>query len=424
MARRRIPCLVAVGAAVSLLWAGTALGAEVHGKVTDQLGEPIVGITVCAHGQLPLMGGDCDWQTDLEGNYSIAGLAEGQFAVDAHVEGAPTLNYVPQWYSGKAHPDEADPVNLAKEESREIDFQMHPGGEVHGTVADSGTDLPIEQVDVCAEHPSVSQSGDFTYCSRSNADGEFTIRNLATGDYRLSFRTEGEVNYVDEQLPEAPATIHLNAGGGIEVEAHLVRGVQIEGTVTDAGTGEPVVSLPPPHGGSAVCALDSATEARIKCALVGSDGHYVIGGLPAGTYVVSFSLDWVEEEMDLHPDGYVRRYWQEVPSFGEATLVGGSAGAVIGEIDAALTEGEEVFPYCEVVGSCPPPPPSGETETHPVDEGTAPPPVLFKPPPVTRPRSKPRCKTGFHRVKRKGKKRCVKVKRSHPAPRASLTTKR
>ena len=74
----------------------------------------------------------------------------------------------------------------------------------------------------------------------------------------------------------------------------------------------------------AICALNPTTQARVKCATVESGGHYSIAGLPAGTYAVSFAVDWVEEGLDLHPDGYVRRYWQEVPSFGEATLLAGT----------------------------------------------------------------------------------------------------
>ena len=149
----------------------------------------------------------------------------------------------------------------------------------------------------------------------------------------------------------------------INVEAHLVPGIEIEGTLTEMGTGTPIEGLSPPHSVPAICALNPTTQARVKCATPESGGKYSIAGLPAGTYAVSFAVDWVEEGLDLHPDGYVRRYWNEVPTFGEATLLTGTAGVVFDEIDAVLTKGEEVFPNCEVPSACPPPPSSGETSS-------------------------------------------------------------
>ena len=174
---------------------------------------------------------------------------------------------------------------------------------------------------VCAQLLGFFQTGEVGYCGHSNAAGEFTVKNLGTGQYRLEFSTEGHVNYVDELLP---GPIPLTAGGVIEVEAHLVPGIEIEGTLTEMGTGTPIEGLSPPYSVPAICALNPTTQARVKCATPESGGHYSIAGLPAGTYAVSFAEDWVEEGLDLHPDGYVRRYWNEVPSFGESTLLAGT----------------------------------------------------------------------------------------------------
>ncbi len=133
MGRGRMWGLAAVLCALAVLFsAGSAAAAtgEIHGEVTDHLGEPIEGITVCAEGLTPLVGGDCDWTTDAEGKYSIGGLKEASYRVGFHVESNPSLNYVQQWYSGKAHPEEADPVALAAGESKEINAQMQTGGKI------------------------------------------------------------------------------------------------------------------------------------------------------------------------------------------------------------------------------------------------------------------------------------------------------
>jgi hypothetical protein len=403
----------ALCALAALFSAGSAAAApgEIHGKVTDHLGEPIAGITVCAEGLSSLIGNECDWNTDAEGTYSISGLQAASYRVGFHVEGSPSLNYVQQWYSGKAHPEEADPVELAEGESREINAQLQTGGEIQGTVANENTDVPIEGVQVCAQLLGFFQDGEVGYCGRSNAAGEFTVKNLGTGQYRLEFRTEGHVNYVEELFPQPPGSIPLTAGGVIEVEAHLVPGVEIEGTLTDLAAGTPIVGLLAPYSVPAICALDPATQARVKCATVESGGHYSIAGLPAGTYAVSFAVDWVAEGLDLHPDGYVRRYWQEVPSFDEATLLAGTAGVVFDEIDAILAKGEEVFPNCEVQSACLPPP-SGETSSagSAITSTTTLPQAKPTPRPPAR---RPRCKKGFRRAMKSGHARCVKISKRH-----------
>ncbi len=393
--------LCALSGLVSAGQAAAATG-EIHGKVTDHLGEPIAGISVCAEGLTPQVGGDCDFNTDAEGKYSIGGLKAASYRVGFHVESNPSLNYVQQWYNGKAHPEEADPVELAEGETREINAQLQTGGEFHGKVDDIKTSLPIEGVQVCAQLLGYSQTGEVGYCGLSNAAGEFTVKNLGTGHYRLEFRTEGHVNYVEEQLPEPPNFIPLTAGGMIEIEAHLKPGIEIEGTLTEAGTGSPIAGLSGPYSVPAICALNSTTQARIKCAGVEAGGHYLIAGLPAGTYAVSFAVDGVEEGLDLNPDGYVRRYWNEVPTFGEATMLAGTAGAVFHDIDAMLTRGEEVFPNCEVRSACPPP-------SSPTGSGLAAT-TLPEATPVT-PRL--RCKKGFRRVTKSGHARCVKTARRH-----------
>jgi Carboxypeptidase regulatory-like domain len=403
---------VALCAMAALLSAGSAAAAtgEIHGKVTDHLGDPIAGITVCAQGLTMLVGSECDWQTDADGEYTISGLQEASYRVGFHVESNPSLNYVPQWYNGKAHPEEADPVALVAGESKEINALMQTGGQIKGTVADLQTDLPIKGVEVCAESVDFRQDGEFGYCGRSNAAGEYAVNNLGTGHYRLEFRTEGHVNYVETQSPEIP----LTAGGAIEVEAHLVPGIEIEGTLTEAGTGTPISGLLTPNSVPSVCALNSATEARVKCASAEAGGQYSIPGLPPGTYAVAFALDWVEEGLDLHPDGYVRRYWNEVPDFNEATLLSGSSGAIRDEIDAVLTKGDEVFPNCEVPSACPSLPSTNETSSG-GDAG-----VSTTTPPQAKPSARrPRCKKGFRRTTKNGHTRCVKVPKKRHGRRRS-----
>jgi hypothetical protein len=123
-------------------------------------------------------------------------------------------------------------------------------------------------------------------------------------------------------------------------------GIQITGTLTEAGTGAPVKWVP-------VCAVEPVTEARVKCAESKPGGTYSIAGLPLGTYVTTFAVDVLEEGLDLHPDGYVRRYWAEKPTFAEANPLDSFTPSIIPGINARLTPGPEGFPAAPVVA--PPP---------------------------------------------------------------------
>jgi hypothetical protein len=98
--------------------------------------------------------------------------------------------------------------------------------------------------------------------------------------------------------------------------------------------------------------------------------------------------------MVLHPDEYVRQYYDGKPTFAEATLVGGPAGTYPG-IDAQLVKGPEVIPEKSIPASTPPPP----NVTVTVDP--------------RRPRPL-RCRKGFVKRRTHGKPRCVRAGHRKP----------
>jgi hypothetical protein len=286
---------------------------------------------------------------------------------------------------------------------------MQAAGEIHGTVVEHSTGLPIEGIEVCPRWIGTFENGEAGYCGRTDAAGEYTVRNLGTGEYQVAFDPGETVNYVRTTIgPESVA-----AGSAIEVDAELVRGVEFKGTVTEAGTGQPVKYLGGDHGAVAVCALGPFSEARAKCVPVDPDGEYVLAGLPPGrSYVVVFGEDTKEEGSDLHPDGYVRQYWNGVSTFAEAEVITAGAGTVLEEIDGELIQGEEVWPGEEELGG-------GGTGSGSGDSGsqtsstssssTVTTPATTPSARVSKPALK--CKKGFRKVTKSGHARCVKIKK-------------
>jgi len=378
--------LVASAVAVGMLAAAAPASAgtgSINGTVTDAADDGIAGIYVCAHDrglQGPYWG--CDF-TDGDGGYSITGLEPWEYTVWFRDE-SQSINYVNEYWENKPTRALANGVNVGTGAVDGIDAELATGAQITGTVTDEATGLPVEGVQACA--PNVVQT-EMTYCDRTDFEGRYAINSLATGSYRVEFSVTEAPNYVTQYYPGKASwseaePVAVTAGAITpSIDAEMRQGVRITGTLTEPG-GAAVPWVP-------VCALDPVTEVDVQCTSAREDGTYSLAGLAPGSYKVGFAIDRKEEGLVLHPDGYVRQYFDHRPTFAEASLVGGVAGVYPG-IDALLSQGPETWP------NEPPAPPY-----LPIS-GSA----LWPLGPANTARKK--CKKGFHRKKVKGKKRCVK----------------
>jgi hypothetical protein len=368
----------------------TAATGSISGTVTDESHAGIGGLPICATSH-DLMGpfGACDF-TDGAGDYTIVGLEPGTYVVNFRDE-SPARNYVTEYYDNKETRAEATKINLGSGAAiTGIDAELAEGGQIAGTVTDAVTHLPIEGVRVCA--PPVGPFEEVT-CDRTDSEGKYAVNSLGTGLYTVEFFVEGEPNYIAEYYPgvanSAEASQVSVTAGAITtgIDAAMREGIRFTGRVTEAGTGTPVEWI-------RVCAL-GATGGQIRgCAPSELDGVYSIAGLPLGSYVLAFAVDEKEDGLVLHPDGYVRQYYDHKISFAAANLLGSPVPTVFTGIDAELTLGPEIWPE-EIA----PPPPNPPTATS-------------RPVRPSHPRKRT-CRRGFHKKKVKGKVRCVK-KHRHP----------
>lgn len=397
---RSLAAAIAFALCVLLAAAAPALAAtgSISGTVTDaSTHSGISGISVCANGVMFGPFGACAG-TDSGGSYTIENLEPGIYAIAFEEEGR--QNYLAQWFPDKAKRSEASTVQVESGQALTgRNAELAPGGEFEGTVTDLADGSPVEGVEVCAEpvagfpdEPSVM------HCGKSKAAGKYLVQALATDSYRVRFSVYRTPNYVTQFYPgkatstEAEAvSITAGAPPRAGIDAAMQEGVDITGHVSEVGGG--------PIGQTGICALNPLTEAVVNCdgAFGPEGGNYSIAGLPLGQYVVAFAVDSEEDGVVLHPDGYVRQYYDGKPTFGEATLVGGGPGVYSG-IDAQLVKGDEVFPSRRPPAISPP---------------------SFSYPPIAQaPRVHPkRCRKGFQRKRVKGAVRCVRKRPKH-RPRA------
>ena len=289
-------------------------GGKISGVVTSAATKaPIAGIEACA--------GEGCAVTNSSGEYTIIGLGAGEYTVSFSGN---ALNYVTQYYKEKAQPGEATKVSVTPHETTSgINAAMLGGGQITGTVTDSASKAALSGAFVCA-------GGSANYCASTNASGEYTISGLPTGSYTVAFSDPG-ASYITQyyngksSAGEAnPVSVTVGSATG-SINAALVKGARVTGTVTRAATKTPLAHVQ-------VCAQRHGGGGE-GCAETSLGGEYVIAGVPAGEYTVSFNGSAI---------GYVNQYYNGKAGAGEANLVTLTAGGTTSGINAALEEGGKI----------------------------------------------------------------------------------
>jgi hypothetical protein len=391
---RLLGIVLALCVPMVLVAAGSASAAEgdvITGTVTDEGGQPLAGIEVCAY-RPPISPSDlyptCVL-TDAAGEYSVPG--EAGYRVYFYDFSNQPPGYAPQMFPGGGFQGSLTP----EEVENGVDAVMQVGAELHGTVLATGG-APIQGVEVC------SRRGP---CTFTDASGAYVIRGLGEAAVQVRFETGGDVNYIGRVLETEPLVL----GEASELNASLQPGVRISGVVTSALTGRPIQEseadgIEPVR----VCVNYYPRPAvEPKCAFLAPDGSYSIPGLfPNAELSVQFGGDYYPAE-SIHPgfDGWISQYWQCAPKLEEATPLTGAPGASIEGIDAELLPGGdgEKAP-CLPHSDEPTPPTSGSGSQSPA---TNPPPATTAP--VGKPKPVRKCRKGFRKVAKGGHARCVKI---------------
>jgi len=264
----------------------------------------------------------CANPDSFSGEYAIEGLAAGEYKVGFASEG---LDLLGQYYDDKTSLAQAEPVSVtAGQTTREVNAELQTAGKIAGRITNAATDMPIEGIQVCLE-PSV-----FVTCAWTNANGEYTIAELTSGEYTLGFTSPENVDYFFDKLTGVSVSAGQVTSG---VNVGLIEGGRITGRVTDAVTGEPIED-------AEVCAREVGGDGE-QCGTANANGEYTILRLN-GQYRVEFRS---------RRGGYLAQLYGGEPSFEYGRLVFSASQEVsvtapgtVSEIDAALQPGTFVEP--------------------------------------------------------------------------------
>jgi hypothetical protein len=325
------PVSVSAGSTTSGIDAAMVAGGAITGRVTDASTEaPLEGIEVCAgEFQGSQLFGACAY-TSAAGEYTITGLPTGRYTVEILSR---DTDYLTQYYDDKASASEATPVSVsAGSTTSGIDAAMVAGGQIAGQVTSASGKTPLEGVEVCAQELVHDLAG---ACASTDADGEYTIDGLATGEYAVEFSLESAyvTQYYDDKSRFSEAsTVSVTASSTTSgIDAAMIAAGQVTGRVTSASTDAALEDIQ-------ACAYYSPDESLAGCATTSAVGEYAIAGLPAGEYDIEFS-----STNPSTPGGsYLTQYYDDKPLLSEASTVSVTASSTTSGIDAAMIAAGQV----------------------------------------------------------------------------------
>jgi hypothetical protein len=180
---------------------------NIRGTVTEN-GVPVEELEVCAiTEQSEPYGFVYCARTEEGGQYLIFDVPEQGYKVWVqsltYLAGWPQ-GYPQQYYPGVKHYEEATWVPVHGEGTTTgIDFQVHKGGQISGTVTAEDTGEPVAGVKVCPTWASGAERAEEPFCSITDAAGEYLIQNVDTGEYTLKFDTQWNPEYEHYSYPQA-----------------------------------------------------------------------------------------------------------------------------------------------------------------------------------------------------------------------------
>jgi len=277
------------------------VGGSISGQVIDSTtGQPISDAWVYAsdyHTGLGYGGAS----TNDQGYYTINDLPVGEYRVQAEASG-----HAREWYQDTYDPSEATIVSVAAQsDTPGIDFALELGGSISGQATDGATGLPISGAYV---NVSDYGTGYLLRSQRTRAAGTYTVDGLPTGVDRVEiFDTPG---YIHEYYQNAynrdqatPVSVTAPGGDTPNIDFSLELGGTISGHVYEADGVTPISNV-------VVLAWDATSNVWMAGNRTGTDGSYILKGLPTGSYLVQ-----------VRAEGYISEWYQDTYNINEATPV-------------------------------------------------------------------------------------------------------
>lgn len=315
---------VTTGSTTSGINAALATNGAISGTVIDGSGRPLA--EVCVSAQPTTTGATTSVTTDPAGSYTITGLPAGSYLVDFRSCSAATQGDVHQWYSNAFDSSTATAVTVAANATTTgVNVTLAAGGSIAGTVRDA-SGAPLANICVDAQPNGTGIAEPFG--ALTDSAGHYSIPAVATGSYTVNFGdcTGGlhlRQYFNGQSDPSTASAVSVTAPSSVTgVNATLMSGGAIAGTVTDAGSGTPLPGICVDiFGAGAAPLIDTTTTA--------ADGSYRIGPLPPAGYNLKF--------LDCRGGGHTTQWANNRSSQAAADVITVTGGQTASGVNAALS---------------------------------------------------------------------------------------
>ncbi len=325
-------------------------GGQIEGTITEADGTtPIQNASACAVevGNAVTEGGGRCAQTAANGTYTIGSLPTGSYEVILS-GGFANPGFGSERWNDQPIDEPGTPVAVtAGAKATGIDGALPQSGTIRGTVTAASDDSPIQSIEVCAFRGHQEEG----HCLFTSVAGTYEFTGLDAGSYAVRFRPGTPFGpgaepsdpdyltqwYSDQATRAAAQPLDVTPGSVLEeVDAEMVSGGRISGTITGSG-GTPIPS-------GYACTVPGGGEEE-RCGFADKTGSYVIHGLAPDLYKVRFGANPTGGGA-----GWLAEFWDDKPTAVTAEdieVLGGvteevdaelqSAGAIAGRVTVATT---------------------------------------------------------------------------------------
>jgi hypothetical protein len=242
----------------------------------------------------------------VSGATTFRGLPAGTYYVSVT---DPTGSYVQEWSGNQTDRAAAQGRSLGTGEVDEVLFTLAGRNTITGTITD--VIGPLAGVSVQAY---TATTAAYVKATKTDEDGEYLLRDLAPGTYKLVFRDTTGAHpatwYGGAEVIGSADVVTMPSGGTVTVDEQLPRVASISGTVTGGVEGTTALA------GARVTLYRNG--APVRTVTTGADGSYVATGLDAGGYTLLFTAAGHRTEYNL--DRSRRADADVVPVAGGATV--------------------------------------------------------------------------------------------------------
>lgn len=246
-------------------------GKKISGRILDDAGKPVPGAKVSASSWSPGGVSEGEAKSDGSGSFTLAGLEDGSFTVQASAKG----------FGGASKSD----VTPDKES---IELTLQRAGTLKGRVVFGDPARPVSNFTVEA-NPKESSEGNAAFrmlrmggTSRKQSDprGEFSIEGLTPGSYTIVAKADG----LQDLLKEG---INVRSGETTDLgELALEAGGIVRGKVQSKPEGLPVAGAAVRVKGAGLFDPRSFQASRAGNVMTDLAGRFELRGLPAGQITV------------------------------------------------------------------------------------------------------------------------------------------